>query len=129
MTWSETATDLLHIALAMRGWRRTRWPAGQWRRSTIRRMEIEKHEAVGQRGEACIIILRNVTLPNGGTEPAYSLATGERLRPTGAEGEFETLNGSRTFRLRRVATSLAKGPAPGSSPEDGRAGASEVARR
>ncbi len=66
----------------------------------MRCMEIEKYEAIGQRGEACIIVLRNVTLPNGQTTPAYSLATGERLRPTGVDGEFETLSGSRTFKLR-----------------------------
>jgi len=40
-------------------------------------------------------------LPSGLPEQAYSLATGERLRPTGVPGEFETLDGARTFRLRR----------------------------
>ena len=73
----------------------------------MHRMEIEKHEAIGQRGEACIIVLRNVTLPSGQTEPAYSLATGERLKPTGVDGEFTTLNGNRTFRLRRAVSSPA----------------------
>ncbi len=70
-------------------------------------MEIEKHEAIGQRGEACIIVLRNVTLPNGQTEFAYSLATGERLKSTGVDGEFATLNGNRTFKLRRAVSSPA----------------------
>ena len=78
----------------------------------MRRMETEKHEAIGQRGEACIIVLKNVMLPNGQTEPGYSLATGERLRPTGVDGEFATLNGSRTFRLRRSAAALASKPEP-----------------
>ena len=65
------------------------------------RMDIEKHEAIGQRGEACIILVRRGFLPNGQPELSYALATGERLRPTAAPGEFETLNGTRTFRLRR----------------------------
>ena len=77
-------------------------------------MEIEKYEAIGQRGEACIIVLRNVALPNGQTETAYSLATGERLRPTGVDGEFATLNGGRTFRLRRAAAARRDEPVPGS---------------
>ncbi len=63
-------------------------------------MESEKHEAIGQRGEACIIVARRVTLPNGQTETTYALASGERLRPTGSTGEFVTLDGHRTFRLR-----------------------------
>ena len=63
-------------------------------------MESEKHEAIGQRGEACIIVVRRVTLPNGQTETTYALASGERLRTTGGTGEFVTLDGSRTFRLR-----------------------------
>ncbi len=63
-------------------------------------MESEKHEAIGQRGEACIIVVRRVTLPNGQTETTYALASGERLRTTGSTGEFVTLDGSRTFRLR-----------------------------
>lgn len=65
------------------------------------RMEIEKHEAIGERGEACIIVLRNVVLPNGQSEPAYTLATGQRLRPGDAQGEFVTLDGKRTFKLRQ----------------------------
>ena len=68
----------------------------------MRCMEIERHEAIGQRGEACIIVLRNVTSPDGRTQPAYSLATGERLRPTEVDGEFETVSGHRSFRLRRA---------------------------
>jgi hypothetical protein len=64
-------------------------------------MDSERHEAVGQRGEACIIVVKHGVLPSGLPEQAYSLATGERLRPTGVPGEFETLDGARTFRLRR----------------------------
>ena len=63
-------------------------------------MEAEKHEAIGQRGEACIILLRRVTLPNGEIEITYALATGERLRPTESAGEFVTLDGRRSFKLR-----------------------------
>ena len=63
-------------------------------------MEAEKHEAIGQRGEACIIVVRRVTPPNGQTETTYALASGERLRPTESTGEFVTLDGNRTFRMR-----------------------------
>lgn len=81
------------------------WPAraGSWTLAPQHNafMEAEKHEAIGQRGEACIILLRRATLPNGQVELTYSLATGERLRPTESAGEFVTLDGKRTFRLRR----------------------------
>jgi hypothetical protein len=63
-------------------------------------MEAEKQEAIGQRGEACIIVIRRDTLPSGQTETTYALATGERLRPAESTGEFVTLDGKRTFRLR-----------------------------
>ncbi len=66
-------------------------------------METKKHEAIGQRGEACIILVSSVTLPNGQAETAYSLATGQRLKPTDVAGEFVTLDGRRTFRLRSAA--------------------------
>ena len=66
-----------------------------------RHMEAEKHEAIGQRGEACIIVFSRATLPNGQSEITYALATGQRLRPTESAGEFVTLDGSRTFQLRR----------------------------
>lgn len=81
------------------------------------RMETEKHEALGQRGEACIILVRRVTLANGQVETAYSLATGQRLRPTDVAGEFATLDGSRTFRLRAAA-----GAWPQHPPKDPAAG-------
>ena len=53
-------------------------------------METGKYEAIGQRGEACIIVLGNVTLPDGATELAYRLATGAHLRPTDVDGEYRT---------------------------------------
>jgi len=60
----------------------------------------ERLEAVGQRGEACIILRNEVTLPNGTRADAWTLATGERLRPTDEPRVFETLDGHRRFRLR-----------------------------
>jgi hypothetical protein len=63
-------------------------------------MDIERHEAIGPKGEACIILVRNVALPNGQTVRAYTLATGERLKPTDVPGQFVKLDGSRLFRLR-----------------------------
>lgn len=60
----------------------------------------ERLEAVGQRGEACIILASDVTLPNGSQQKAYTLATGERLKPTEDPSVFETVDGRRRFRLR-----------------------------
>ena len=60
----------------------------------------ERLEAVGQRGEACIIVRTEVALPNGTRQLAYALATGERLKPTEEENVFETVDGRRRFRLR-----------------------------
>jgi len=60
----------------------------------------EKFEAIGQRGEACIIVMRRHPLPNGQVGASYTLATGEKLRPTDAPGEYTTMDGTRTFRLR-----------------------------
>jgi hypothetical protein len=64
-------------------------------------MDTDRFEAIGQRNEACIIVLKRSTLPNGQPVVTYSLATGERLRPTEVPGEFQTLDGHRTFRFRR----------------------------
>jgi len=66
-------------------------------------MDSEKYEAIGQRGEACIILMRRTPAPNGQTVETWTLATGERLRPTEVPGEYVTVNGGRTFRLRRSA--------------------------
>ena len=77
-------------------------------------MDIERFEAVGQRGEACTILLKRSTLPNGQPVASYSLASGERLRPTGHPGEFQTLDGNRTFKFRQSAQGRASvaQPAP-----------------
>jgi hypothetical protein len=63
-------------------------------------MEADKFEAIGPRGEACIILMRRTPLPNGQSVETFTLATGEKLRPTEVPGEYVTLNGSRTFHLR-----------------------------
>ncbi len=65
-------------------------------------MQVERHEAIGQRGEACIVVARHATGPNGTGSTAYNLATGERLVPADAPGHFTTLDGGRTFRLRHL---------------------------
>jgi hypothetical protein len=64
-------------------------------------MDTERFEAIGDRGEACIILLRRSTLPNGQAVATYSLATGDRIRPTEVDGEFQTLDGTRTFKFRQ----------------------------
>jgi hypothetical protein len=64
-------------------------------------MDSEKFEAIGQRGEACIILKRRNTLPNGQAVAMYTLATGERLRATDVPGQYTTMDGARTFRLRK----------------------------
>jgi hypothetical protein len=64
-------------------------------------MDSQKYEAIGQRGEACIIVMRPRQLPNGQVVATYTLATGEKLRPTDTPGEYTTMDGARTFHLRR----------------------------
>lgn len=63
-------------------------------------MESEKFEAIGPRGEACIIVMHHGHLPSGEAVETYTLATGDKLRPTDVPSEFVTISGSRTFRLR-----------------------------
>jgi len=63
-------------------------------------MYHERLEAIGQRGEACIILVRRAALPNGQDASVYSLASGERLQPGADAREFVTLDGRRSFRLR-----------------------------
>jgi hypothetical protein len=63
-------------------------------------MDIERIEAVGQRGEACIILIKRKTLPNGQVVASYCLATGERIRPKDVQGEFQTMDGTRSFKVR-----------------------------
>jgi hypothetical protein len=65
-------------------------------------MDTERFEAVGQRGEACIILRRRSTLSNGQPVIAWNLASGERIAPAEGAGEFKTLDGARTFKLRRA---------------------------
>jgi hypothetical protein len=67
----------------------------------MRAMQIERYEALGQRGEACIVIAEPATLPNGESSTRYRLATGERLTPMELPGHFATLDGRRSFRLRQ----------------------------
>jgi hypothetical protein len=64
-------------------------------------MDSEKFEAIGPRGEACIILMQRRALPNGQAVEMYTLATGDRLRPTEVPGEYTTMTGNRTFRLRQ----------------------------
>jgi len=64
-------------------------------------MGNEKFEAVGPRGEACIILMQRRSLPNGQAIEMYTLATGDKLQPTDVPGEYITTTGNRTFRLRR----------------------------
>ena len=63
-------------------------------------MDSEKFEAIGPRGEACIILMRRSQLPDGQVIEIYTLATGDKLRKTDVAGQFITANGARTYRLR-----------------------------
>ena len=65
-------------------------------------MPVERYEAIGQRGEACVIIGRQATLLNGETSIVYFLASGERLSHGEEPGHFGTLDGKRTFKLRHL---------------------------
>jgi hypothetical protein len=61
----------------------------------------ERLEALGERGEACIILRQQVDLPNGSHSAIYALASGQRLKEAEDEPEvFVTLDGRRRFRLR-----------------------------
>lgn len=74
------------------------------------KLEQVRLEAIGTRGEACVIV-RTGAAPGAAGEPAptqeghstFRLATGERLQPTETPGVFATLDGARRFTL-RVAT-------------------------
>ena len=71
--------------------------------------DTERLEAKGPRGEACIIIrtwAAPATSQAGDSadergQPAYRLATGERLATTDDPAVFETLDRSRRFTLRQ----------------------------
>lgn len=60
----------------------------------------DRLEAIGPRGEACIIVRFETQLPNGTTQLSHALASGERLKPTPEPTVFETLDGKRVFRFR-----------------------------
>jgi len=69
---------------------------------------VERLEAIGPRGEACIIVrtASDVDTSNlsgrsslGGL-PSYHLASGDRLNPTDNPKVFQTLDGSRKYTLR-----------------------------
>jgi len=61
----------------------------------------ERLEALGERGEACIILRQQVDLPNGAHALIYALASGQRLKASDEEpAVFVTLDGRRRFRLR-----------------------------
>jgi hypothetical protein len=81
----------------------------------------ERFEAIGPRGEACIIVRVETALSNGTTQMSHALASGERLRPTDDALAFETLDGKRVFRFRQAAPSagLAFGHAPPGSDAGG----------
>ena len=64
----------------------------------------ERLEALGEHGEACIILRQEVDLPNGSRELIYALASGQRLKAADDEPTvFITLDGRRRFRLRGTA--------------------------
>ena len=68
----------------------------------------ERLEAIGPRGEACIVVRTFGETPNGHQsghptqpgQPSYRLATGDRLTPTEDPRVFRTLDGLREFKLR-----------------------------
>ena len=63
-------------------------------------MSTDRLEAVGPRGEACIIVRIEIDADGGSQRYRYALAAGDRLRPTDSVGVFETFDGSRRYRLR-----------------------------
>jgi hypothetical protein len=77
-------------------------------------MDTQRYEAIGQRGEACIIVERTITVDDGPATRSYCLATGERLKPTEPAGTYVTLDGKRSFHLRHGERSLQNLPKPGS---------------
>jgi hypothetical protein len=61
----------------------------------------ERLEALGERGEACIILRQEIDLPNGSRTQVFALASGQRLKADeGEPGVYVTLDGRRRFRLR-----------------------------
>ncbi len=65
-------------------------------------MKPTRLEAIGPRGEACIILRAELDLPDSSKQQRFTLASGEKLRPTDDQRVFETLDGKRRFRLRNL---------------------------
>jgi hypothetical protein len=63
---------------------------------------VERLEAIGSRGEACIILKRAAADSQGEDATTYTLASGERLAYDPADGTFMTLDSRRVFRLRQA---------------------------
>jgi hypothetical protein len=63
-------------------------------------MNSDRLEAIGPRGEACIILREEGARHSSSIEVAFRLATGERLRVVEGENVFETLDGKRRYTLR-----------------------------
>ena len=75
-------------------------------------LNVERLEAVGSRGEACIIVRTSAdakAAAGDSAETTHRLATGEQLRPTDAPNVFETRDGRRQFTLRTPAATVATG--------------------
>lgn len=72
------------------------------------KLEQMRLEAIGERGEACVIVRTPVPRAAGERgqaqqpESTFRLATGERLQPTSKPEAFETLDGARRFTLRET---------------------------
>jgi len=87
----------------------------------------ERYEAIGQRGEACIIVERTIPVDDGPVTRSYWLATGERLLPTETAGSYVTQDGKRSFHLRHGNRSLRTLPKPGSTIRGGSMGKRKAA--
>ena len=72
-------------------------------------MKLDRLEAVGPRGEACIIIRTEADADGGAKRYRYALGTGDRLRPASEGGVFETFDGARQYRLRSGTVAPASG--------------------
>jgi hypothetical protein len=72
-------------------------------------MNSDRLEALGPRGEACIILREEGTRHSGSIEVTFRLATGERLRVVEGENAFETLDGRRRYTLRNRRADLLPG--------------------
>lgn len=64
-------------------------------------MTTDRLEAIGPRGEACIILRTEADDDGPAKRYRYALAAGDRLRPADEPGVFETFDGKRRYRLRQ----------------------------